>query len=192
MANPARRRLRGPEGYGARVDSLTVRPAGSGDASELSDLARRTWSDAFGDGVSAKDEASELEERRSESYFAHALGTHTILVAELNGRLLAYVEFGEVSIPEVEALPGDQELHRLYVESTLQGRGLGRALMEAALEHPRLSVASRVFLQVWDENEKALRLYESFGFQTVGTTTFTVGSEVMEDLIMLLDKTDST
>jgi ribosomal protein S18 acetylase RimI-like enzyme len=39
---------------------------------------------------------------------------------------------------------------------------------------------------VWDKNERAVRLYESFGFQKVGTTTFTIGSQVMEDLVMLL------
>jgi hypothetical protein len=32
-------------------------------------------------------------------------------------------------------------------------------------------------------------LYGRFGFQTVGTTRFTIGVEEMEDLVMLLDKT---
>jgi ribosomal protein S18 acetylase RimI-like enzyme len=44
------------------------------------------------------------------------------------------------------------------------------------------------FLQVWDQNERAVRLYESFGFRRVGTTTFRVGAEEMEDLVMLLDR----
>ena len=69
---------------------------------------------------------------------------------------------------------------------------MGRRLMEAALRHPRLVGARRIFLQVWDKNERALRLYESFGFKKVGTTTFAVGSEVMEDLVMLLDRSDAT
>jgi diamine N-acetyltransferase len=98
------------------------------------------------------------------------------------------VEFGDVKIPEVDATPGDQGLHGVYVEPTLQGRGLGRRLMDAALAHPRLAQAKRIFLQVWDENERAVRLYESLGFKKVGTTTFKIGSEVMEDLIMVLDK----
>jgi diamine N-acetyltransferase len=157
----------------------------------LSALAKRTWSDAFGDGVSREDEAAELEEGRSETYFANALSDTTILVSEKDGVLVGYVQFGDVDIGEVEVQSGDQGLRRLYVERTLQGRGLGRTLMEAALEHPRLAEARRIFLQVWEENERAVRLYESFGFERIGTTTFRVGDEVMEDLVMMLDKNDA-
>jgi ribosomal protein S18 acetylase RimI-like enzyme len=157
----------------------------------LSALAKRTWSDAFGGGVRREDEEAELDERRSETYFAGALKKQTILVAEAGRALLGYVQFGDVGIAGVEARPGDRGLQRLYVETTLQERGLGRRLLESALRHPRLANASRIFLQVWDENERAVRLYESFGFRRVGTTTFTVGAQVMEDLVMVLDQTDA-
>jgi diamine N-acetyltransferase len=169
-----------------------VRPATLGDVPALSELAKRTWSDAFGDSVSPDDETVVLEETRSETYFVDALREDTILVAERSDALVGYVQFGDVDIPEVEVRPGDQELHRIYVETELQGRGLGRRLMNAALEHPRLADASRIFLQVWERNEPARRLYEGLGFKTVGTTTFTIGSgEVAEDLIMLLDRRDA-
>ena len=174
--------------YVGEVDAPTIRPARLSDLPALSALAKRTWSDAFGDGVNPDNEAAELEETRSETYFANALRKKTILVAEGERALLGYVEFGDVRVPEVQAQPGDQGLHRLYVETALQGRGLGRRLMEAALQHPRLAKATRIFIQVWDKNDRAVRLYESFGFQKVGTTTFTIGSEVMEDLVMLLDR----
>jgi diamine N-acetyltransferase len=178
-------------GYVEGVDAPTIRPARPSDVHALSELATRTWSDAFGDGISPEDEAAELEETRSEAYFASALRSKTILVAEEDGALLGYVQFGDVGIPEVQVQPGDQALQRLYVEAALQGRGLGRRLMEAALRHPRLSEARRIFLQVWGKNDRAVRLYESLGFQKVGTTTFTIGSEVMEDLVMQLDRSDA-
>lgn len=169
-----------------------IREALSSDAPALADLAKRTWSDAFGDGVSRDDEAAELEEGRSESYFARALDNKTFLVAELDGALVGYVQFGEVEIPEVVVRVGDQQLQRLYVETELHGQGVGRRLMAAALQHPQLAEAKRILLQVWDRNERAVNLYESFGFQRTGTTTFKVGAEVMEDLVMLLDKAETT
>jgi diamine N-acetyltransferase len=168
---------------------LQIREATAADVRALSELATRTWSDAFGATVSPADEAVVLEETRSETYFVSALQERTILVAERDDGLVGYVQFGNVDIPEVQVRQGDQELHRIYVDKELQGRGLGRRLMNAALEHPRLADASRIFLQVWERNEPAIRLYESLGFRTVGTTTFTLGSEeVAEDLIMLLDR----
>jgi len=170
------------------VTTPAIRVAEPDDVPALSELAKRTWSDAFGDGLGSQDEAAELGEGRSESFFADALGTTTILVAEEDGALLGYVQFGDVTIPEVDAEPGDRGLQRLYVETVLQGRGLGRSLLEAALCHPLLAEAKRVYLQVWERNERAVRLYESLGFRKAGTTTFTVGDQVMEDLVMLLDK----
>ena len=157
----------------------------------LSGLASRTWSSAFGASVGADDEAAELADGRSEAYFRCALRTRTILVAaDDEGALLGYVQLGEVDIPEVEDRPGDAALQRLYVDTGLQGRGLGRALLEAALRHPRLAGASRVFLTVWEQNERAVRLYERAGFRVVGTTRFTIGSQVAEDLVMLRERGD--
>jgi len=159
------------------------------DVPALSELAKRTWSDAFGHSVSPADEAVELERTRSEAYFSANLGEKTILVAEGNHALLGYVQFGDVDLAEVEVRPGDQELHRIYVDTEFQGQGLGRRLMSSALRHPMLADARRIYLQVWERNERAIRLYESLGFRTIGTTTFTIGSgEVAEDLVMLLDR----
>ena len=168
---------------------VEVRPATTSDVPALSALAKRSWFDAFGASVPPDEADAELDATRSEAYFGDALTCHTILVAEANGVLLGYVQFGEVNIQELEVRPGDQELQRLYVETAEQGRGVGRALMEAALRHPRLADAPRVYLQVWDENERAVRMYERSGFRTVGHTRFTIGSgEVVEDLVMLLDR----
>jgi diamine N-acetyltransferase len=173
-----------------RSAPLTIRSATSSDVRALGDLAKRTWSDAFGSSVSPEDEAVELEQTRSASYFRKALRRDTILVADSDGALLGYVQFGDVDIPGVEARPGDRELHRIYVETALHGRGVGRRLLSAALAHSRLRDARRIYLTVWDRNERALRLYESVGFRKVGTVTFAIGSEVAEDLLMLLDRSD--
>jgi ribosomal protein S18 acetylase RimI-like enzyme len=174
------------------VDAPTIRPARLSDVSALSALAKRTWSHAFGDSVSPQDEAVELEKTLSETYFAKAVRETTILVAADGDALLGYVQFGDVEIPEVDACPGDQHLRRIYVDTAMQGRGLGRRLLHAALEHPRLTGASRIYLTVWEENERALRLYESVGFRAVGTTKFTIGSgEVAEDLVLVRDRSDA-
>ncbi len=156
--------------------TLAIRQAAPGDVPALSALATRTWLDAFGATVSAENAAAEAAEGRSEERFRQALTERTILVADDDGVLVGYVEFD------------DGELSRLYVETALQGRGIGRALLDAALAHPRLARAERVVLQVWDENTRAVRLYESVGFRRVGTTRFAIGSEVVEDAVFELER----
>ena len=170
---------------------MRIRPVAEADLPALADLARRTWLDAFGDSVTEDEAAAYVDATRSEHYFRAALSKDTILVAdeEEEGKLVGYVKFGDVQIPEVDAKPGDAGLHRVYVETALQGRGIGRQLVGGALSHPRLHEASRVFLEVWEENRAAVRLYESVGFQTVGTTRVTIGTdEVGEDLVMVLER----
>jgi ribosomal protein S18 acetylase RimI-like enzyme len=170
------------------VNGATIRPAGPDDVPALAELAKRTWAEAFADSVSAGDAAAEMRRTRSASYFVSALRKHTILVAEERDRLLGYVQFGDVGISGLDAGPEDRELQRVYIETAAQGRGLGRSLTEAALRHPRLAGADRVYLQVWERNERAIRLYESLGFRAVGATTFTIGEEVAEDVVMVLDR----
>jgi len=54
-------------------------------------------------------------------------------------------------------------LHKIFVDATCRGEGVGSALMREALgEIDRVGAAC--FLTVDPENEAAIRLYESFGF----------------------------
>jgi ribosomal protein S18 acetylase RimI-like enzyme len=172
------------------LDVPIIRPARASDVPALSELAKRTWADAFGEPLSPEDLATELDTSRSDAYFINALEETTILVAEEGGALIGYVQFGDVKLPEVAVRPGDQGLRRLYVDAAMQGRGVGRRLMDAALAHPRLASARRIFLTVWERNKPAMHMYGSFGFKTVGTTRVTIADkDVGEDLVMVLDKT---
>ncbi len=60
-------------------------------------------------------------------------------------------------------------------------------LMEAALEHPRLKSAERIFLDVWEYNYGAQRFYQRHGFKVIGGRRFYVesGAETSLDLIMV-------
>ena len=166
---------------------MIIRTAETGDIPALADLARRTFSDAFGHSISASDLAAHLQTNLSDAYFHAAAKVDVFLVAEIDARLIGYAQFGAVEIPARDHAPGDQELRRLYVQSAFQGRGIGRQLLDAALEHPCLKAAANVFLDVWDENDGALRLYERYGFAVVGAHAFAVasGAPSTRDLIMV-------
>jgi ribosomal protein S18 acetylase RimI-like enzyme len=170
-------------------ESIVIRPMTTGDINAVSSLARRSWADAFGDGIGAQDVAAELEAARSVAYFATALTDErkTMLVAEQQGQVIGYVQFGDADMYDIDIQPGDRELHRVYVDTIHQGRGVGRRLTEAALAHPRLAGANRVFLRVWDANERAISLYTSLGFKRIGTTRFFVGGQEMEDAVYVRD-----
>lgn len=60
----------------------------------------------------------------------------------------------------------EAELIDIAVEPALQGRGLGRQLMEALLREA--AAAAVVHLEVRPDNGPAVRLYEACGFRRVG------------------------
>ncbi len=84
------------------------------------------------------------------------------LVAELRG---AYA--GSLTLIRINDLGGFGL--GMSVPATAQGRGAGRALMAEALEEAwgRLE-ASRIELEVWTDNTRAIALYRSFGFVDEG------------------------
>jgi ribosomal protein S18 acetylase RimI-like enzyme len=58
----------------------------------------------------------------------------------------------------------DAHLEDLFVDESARGSGLGRALVEAALERARRRGCARIELDANEANEPALRLYRSVGF----------------------------
>jgi len=49
-----------------------------------------------------------------------------------------------------------------------RGRGGGRALLEAAIEHARGASNHKIELEVWPDNDRAIALYTAFGFEVEG------------------------
>ena len=73
---------------------------------------------------------------------------------------------------------GNLGLHRTRTKGVLslgmaivegaRGRGGGRALLEAAIEHARGTPCHKIELEVWPDNERAIALYKHYGFEVEG------------------------
>ncbi|MBP90846.1 MAG: hypothetical protein CMJ64_29740 [Planctomycetaceae bacterium] len=84
-----------------------------------------------------------------------------IFIAEVNGEIAGYITtFGdhEAGIGVIPNLALD-EAHR--------GQGIGRALIQHALDHFRAQGLSHAKIETLAQNEVGQRLYPSFGFQEV-------------------------
>ena len=91
-------------------------------------------------------------------------GVHT-LIAEHNGSFAGTASFGASRFPEYE---GMGEIVSLYLREPYAGRGLGRALLEAAAAALAALGFEDIFLWVLEENARARRFYERAGFAAAG------------------------
>jgi ribosomal protein S18 acetylase RimI-like enzyme len=165
---------------------VVIRPVHVDEVGALASLAARTYAQTFGASMSAEDLAAQLKATRSEDYFRRVVGHDVVLVALIDGALAGYIQLSDVRIPVTDARSTDQELFALYVAPERQGRGIGKALMQAALGHERMRRAARIFLDVWDENVRAITLYTRFGFEPAGRRDFVVDGRVVgSDLVMV-------
>ena len=84
----------------------------------------------------------------------------------------AFLEGGIVGMAGLYRESGERKRHKgvlwgMYMRPAARGRGLGRALLRAVLDHARGEV-DQVLLQVVSDNHRAIRLYESEGFVSYG------------------------
>lgn len=79
------------------------------------------------------------------------------------------------------------EIERLYVSREFQGRGIGAALMQFAVNLAAQRKKRYVWLGVWEKNEKALRFYRKQGFYWIGAHPFVMGDDVQTDDLMRKD-----
>ena len=169
---------------------MIIRQVTPSDIPELSLLAKKTYAETFGDGLTPDQLTSVLESTRSETYFKSAMIKDTILVAVDDMNLLGYIQISDVRyrLEGIEISENDQAIYSIYVHSEYQGQGIGSALMKAALNHPRLKTSERVFIDVYEENIRALNMYRKYGFKTVGKIDVVIDGETIGYDLVLMKK----
>lgn len=169
--------------------NITLRRCTLEDAETLRDLSMITYYETFAHKNTAENMdaylrtaydirklRSELVTPHSEFYFLYA-----------DGQLAGYMKLNEVPAQSDINDPNSLEVQRIYVCGRFQGMGLGRFLLNTALQTAADRGKQYVWLGAWENNEKALRFYHRMGFRPVGTHPFIMGNEKQTDYIMRKD-----
>ncbi len=133
---------------------LRIRPVGPFDLGRLARLHRRCFTEAWG-----------------RSDLAHLLampGTFGLLARLQEHRRLVLEPRRDVGFAICRVAADESELLSIGVAPEWRGRGVGAALLEAAMARCRELGARRMFLEVDVDNRAAQKLYERFGFTRVG------------------------
>lgn len=141
---------------------MQILTAHADDAEALTDLHLDVWEEAYTGLVPAQVLAERRSNRARRVHLWReiiASGSSTVLVARQDhgDRLLGFVSAGPGRDEPGGGLPA-LEVKALYVRADVYARGLGHALLDAAIG------SAPAYLWVLDGNQRAVRFYERQGF----------------------------
>ena len=150
--------------------SLLIRPATPADALCIAVLGMQVFLDTYATkGVwpsLAREAAGDFSAATIEQQMAQP-GAF-FLVAEQGDCLLG---FAHLFVSAKRA--GEFVVTRLYVQEPFTGKGVGKALLDAAEKLVRDKAGSAISLTAWAENARARAFYERQGYDDVGPSTYT-------------------
>ncbi|MFT4413297.1 GNAT family N-acetyltransferase [Fredinandcohnia humi] len=76
------------------------------------------------------------------------------------------------------------EIERIYIKRKYQKHGIGKYLVNKALEIAMERNKKKIWLGVWEKNENAIDFYKKMGFVQTGAHSFYMGDEEQTDYIM--------
>jgi ribosomal protein S18 acetylase RimI-like enzyme len=171
----------------------TVRIAGPDDAAALSEVAKAAFTETFGHLYPPTDLAAFLHASYSTPVIRAELAdtSNRWWIAETDGRAVGYAQAGACTLPHDEVGPADGELKRIYLLADAQGTGVGRTLLDLALDWTEERYRGPVWIGVWSENERAQAIYARRGFTKVGEYQFAVGETRDAEWILRRDRPSS-
>ncbi|MFE1247964.1 GNAT family N-acetyltransferase [Streptomyces sp. NPDC058735] len=159
----------------SRDHDVTIRAARSADDEALALIDRLTWSTRH---------AVMPRPAPDEPFFDARHLPEDHLVAESGGVLLGYVRL----VPPTGLAVNEhvRQIQGLAVLDTARGKGVGRALVRAAVDAARREGARRITLRVLAHNTPARELYASEGFAVEGVLPeeFLLDGAYVDDVLM--------
>ena len=169
--------------------AMDVRRGVPDDAPELARFAARTFEDTFAYSTAPANMAVFLAQTYGEAQQRAELEDRatTTLIAEADGRIIGYAQVRWAEAPECVTGEDVVELRRFYVDRPFHGRGIAGPLMDAAEGEARGQGGRRLWLGVFQHNERAIAFYTRRGFARAGEQVFRLGEDEQSDFIMVKD-----
>jgi diamine N-acetyltransferase len=160
-------------------NELIVRFADTEDVNSIGFLAHQIWPATYGAILGTAQLQYMLEMMYSPAALRKQMQQqHVFIIAELAEEPVGFASFSKIDEP------GIFKLHKLYVSTAIQGRGLGKALLNAVLEEIQTRGAKYLQLNV-NRNNKATAFYGKQGFTVIKEEDIDIGNGyLMNDYVM--------
>jgi|TARA_R100000479_G_scaffold34767_1_gene15120 ribosomal protein S18 acetylase RimI-like enzyme len=172
-----------------KIDSILIQKVQSKDVLKLQKIAKETFFNTYVaentkedmDAYLAENFNTELLQRsiiNPDSFFYFALNKKEII---------GYLKVNRGTAQTDTKLPDAVEIERIYVVSGLQRKGVGKLLLNKAIEKAQSLKIKTLWLSVWEKNKKAIAFYKKQGFTAFDNQFYWVGTDKQIDVLMKLE-----
>lgn len=160
----------------------TIREANINDAEIIHQLAHEIWPPTYSPILSQEQLTFMLADRYSIATLTEQIkeNTQSFLLLLEDEKPVAFAAYSPDDDPEV------YRLHKLYLLPATQGKGYGKALLEAVFDKVRAAGKNKLDLNVHRQNP-AKTFYDKMGFKVLYEADIPFGPYFLNDYIMRKD-----
>jgi ribosomal protein S18 acetylase RimI-like enzyme len=162
---------------------IIFRQLQTADLQSLSALSQKTYLAAFRGKFDEDLLSKSIARTRTPEVLSDKMREDIFFGAFSGPQLVGYSQVGQIRfrIADIQPGPASLGLEALYVDASFMRMGIGRQLLQATIQ----DYSSRsIYLNTWDGNYGAKRLYFAHGFRQIGVTQ---GRTVTQNIVMKRD-----
>lgn len=166
--------------------SIMLRKCNHDDLLTLQEISISTFRDTFQDKNSPENMKNYLERAFTSAQLEQEL-TNTsseFYFIYSDKKLAGYMKINVDDAQSEQASDASLEIERVYIKSSFKRKGLGKYLIDQAIEVAQRYNKKLIWLGVWEHNTQAIEFYNRMGFVQTGSHPFYMGDEEQIDLIM--------
>jgi ribosomal protein S18 acetylase RimI-like enzyme len=156
------------------------------ELSILQEISYETFNETFKDQNSPENMKAYLERAFNLKQLEKELSniSSQFFFVYFNNELAGYLKVNANDAQSEEMGDDSLEIERIYIKNKFQKHGLGKYLLNKAMEIAMERNKKKIWLGVWEKNEIAVAFYKKMGFVQTGAHSFYMGDEEQVDFIL--------
>lgn len=157
------------------------------DSHALQEISYETFNDTFKDQNSPENMNAYMEKAFNLGQLEKELSnvSSQFFFVYYNEQMAGYLKVNTNDAQSEEMGNEAFEVERIYIKNKFQKHGLGKYLLNKAIEIAIEHGKKKIWLGVWEKNENAISFYKKMGFVQSGAHSFYMGDEEQIDFIMV-------
>ncbi|MFB8376000.1 GNAT family N-acetyltransferase [Paenibacillus taichungensis] len=167
--------------------TVEIRACRHEDLLKLQEISIETFNDTFKDQNSPDNMRAYLERAFNAKQLEAELSNSCsdIFFVYYNDELAGYLKLNRDGAQSEQMNNASLEIERIYIRKKFQKHGLGKYLLNKALETALEYKKKEIWLGVWEKNDNAIAFYKKMGFVQTSLHSFYMGDEEQIDFIMV-------